>query len=112
MFNGLVAPVPIIQILNLLSGIAILLLEWPLPFIKGNTLQRAYPLRFAVYPIVAVLALIQYQCTNASFYLLIGTAYGYLARVTLMSRVYFQAWAEGELIGETGKSSGTGVMRV
>jgi len=44
--------------------------------------------------------------------LLIGTAYEYLARVTLMSRVYFQAWAEGELIGETGKSSGTGVMRV
>jgi hypothetical protein len=79
-FNSLVAPIPILQILNLLSGISILLLEWPLPFIKGHTLQRAYSLRFAVYPIVAVLALIQYQCTNASFYLLIGAAYDTLYR--------------------------------
>jgi len=99
-FNSLVAPIPILQILNLLSGISILLLEWPLPFIKGHALQRAYSLRFAVYPIVAVLALIQYQCTNASFYLLIGAA------------VYFQAWAEGELIGQTGKAMGKGATRV
>jgi hypothetical protein len=74
-FNSLVAPIPIIQILNLLSGLSILLLEWPLPLLDGTALQRAFAVRFAAYPIIAVLALIQYQCTNASFYLLIGTAY-------------------------------------
>ena len=99
------------QILNLVSGISILLLEWPLPFLKGHALQRAYSLRFAVYPIVAVLALIQYQCTDASFYLLIGTAYDTSADET-KSRVYFQAWAEGELIGVTGKPTERGGTRV
>lgn len=66
---------PIIQLINLLSGIAVLLLEWPLPFLKDTALQRAFAVRFAVYPIIATVALLQYQCTNASFYLLIGTAY-------------------------------------
>ena len=32
--------------------------------------------------------------------------------LALMNRVYFQAWAEGELIGETGKASARGAMRV
>jgi hypothetical protein len=50
-------------------------MEWPLPFIKDTAVQRAFALRFALYPILAVVALLQYQCTNASFYLLIGTAY-------------------------------------
>lgn len=74
-FNGLVAPLPVIQIINLLDGIVILALEWPLPFIKDKALHRAFALRFALYPIMAVAALIQYQCTDPAFYLLIGTAY-------------------------------------
>jgi len=90
-FNGLVAPVPVIQLINLLAGIFILVLEWPLPFLQGLAFQRAFSVRFALYPIIAAVALIQYQCTNASFYLLIGTA------------VYFQAWAEKEIIGGTGQ---------
>jgi len=99
-FNVLVAPVPIIQLINLLSGIAVLSLEWPLPFLKGTALQRAFAVRFAVYPIIAVGALLQYQCTNASFYLLIATV------------VYFQAWGEGELIGTTGKAPNSGRSKV
>ena len=74
----LVAPIPVVQILNLVAGIFILGLEWPLPFLKGTALQRAFAVRFALYPIISVTALIQYQCTNASFYLLIGTVYGSL----------------------------------
>src|SRR5437762_3813756 len=74
-FNVLVAPVPIIQLLNLLSGLAILSLEWPLSYLKDTPLHRGFAVRFAVYPIIAAIALLQYQCTNASFYLLIGTAY-------------------------------------
>jgi hypothetical protein len=74
-FNGLVAPVPVIQLINLLDGMVILALEWPLPFIKDKAFHRAFALRFALYPIMAVAALIQYQCTDPAFYLLIGTAY-------------------------------------
>jgi hypothetical protein len=73
-FNGLVAPVPIVQIVNLVAGIFILVFEWPLPLFSDTMIYRAFSLRFAVYPIIAVIALIQYQCTNASFYLLIATA--------------------------------------
>lgn len=47
-------------------------------------------------------ALIQYQCTNAAFYLLIGTAYAYCLSMADGS-VYFQAWAEKEIIGGTGQ---------
>jgi hypothetical protein len=67
--------VPVIQLINLLDGIVILALEWPLPFIKDKAFHRAFALRFALYPIMAVAALIQYQCTDPAFYLLIGTAY-------------------------------------
>jgi len=89
-FNGLVAPIPVIQIINLFDGLFILALEWPLPFIKDKAFQRAFGLRFALYPIMAVAAFLQYQCTDPAFYLLIGTA------------VYTQAWAEREIIGITG----------
>jgi len=89
-FNGLVAPVPFIQIINLIGGLFLLAFEWPLPFIKGKAFHRAFALRFALYPILAVAAFIQYQCTDPAFYLLIGTA------------VYVQAWAEKETIGVTG----------
>lgn len=74
-FNGLVAPVPVIQVINLLDGLFILALEWPLPLIKDKPFQRSFGLRFALYPIMAVAALLQYQCTDPGFYLLIGTAY-------------------------------------
>jgi len=57
-------------------------------------MHRAYALRFALYPIISALAFVQYQCTDPSFYLLIGTA------------VYIQAWGEGEVIGVTGKVGG------
>lgn len=100
----LVAPIPVVQVLNLLGGIFILLLEWPLPFLKGTALQRAFAIRFSLYPIVAAIALIQYQATNASFYLLIGTAYATWKR-GVNGRVYFQAWSERELIGEQEKKS-------
>jgi len=69
-----VAPIPIVQIINLLSGLFVLLLEWPLPMLNDSMVQRAFSIRFALYPIIAIIALIQYQCTNASFYLLIATA--------------------------------------
>lgn len=51
------------------------MLEWPLPWLKDTPLYRAFALRFAIYPIVALFALLQYQATNAAFYLLIATAY-------------------------------------
>jgi hypothetical protein len=93
-FNVLVAPVPVVQLLNLLAGIFILGLEWPLPFLKGTALQRAFAIRFALYPIVSVIALIQYQCTNAAFYLLIGTAYGSL-EVSLIPGSTFKLGVRG-----------------
>jgi len=74
-FNVLVAPIPVVQLINLLAGFAVLSLEWPLPWLKGTPVYRAFALRFAAYPIIALFALLQYQATNAAFYLLIATAY-------------------------------------
>jgi len=87
-FNVLVAPVPVVQLINLLAGFAVLCLEWPLPWLKETPVYRAFALRFAAYPIIALFALLQYQATNAAFYLLIATAYFLLS--------FLAMWANGK----------------
>jgi hypothetical protein len=52
----------------------VLALEWPLPWLKDTAVYRAFPLRFALYPVMAVPAFLQYQTTDPAFYLLIATA--------------------------------------
>jgi len=111
-FNFLVAPIPIVQIFNLLAGIFVLSIEWPLPFLKDTPLHKAFVHRFVVYPIFALMALLQYQATNAAFYLLIGTAYAILNADDWWCRVYMQAWFEREIIGTTGNPQKRGIGRV
>jgi len=53
----------------------VLALEWPLPWLKDTSFHRAFAVRFVAFPIMSLAALLQYQCTNAAFYLLIGSAY-------------------------------------
>ena len=80
-----VKPVPILQIFNLLFGLAGLAVEWPLPFISGTAVHRSIEARLVFYPLAALAALLLYQGTNAGLYYLIGVG------------VYFWAFAEGEV---------------
>ena len=83
--DAAVKPVPILQIINLIFGIAGLAYEWPLSFIGGTGYHRSIEFRLMVFPLFALAAAVLYQATNAALYYLIGTA------------VYFWAFSEGEV---------------
>ncbi|KAF2201632.1 hypothetical protein GQ43DRAFT_440427 [Delitschia confertaspora ATCC 74209] len=84
--NGAVAPIPALQIINLLLGIIGLAYEWPLSFIAGTAVHRSIEARLIVYPLSALAAVLLYQGTNAAVYYLVGMA------------VYFWGFSEGEVV--------------
>ncbi|KAK0383237.1 hypothetical protein NLU13_9150 [Sarocladium strictum] len=84
--DGAVKPIPVLQIINLLFGLFMLALEWPLNFLAGSTLHRSLEFRLAVLPLTALSAALIYQATNSAIYYLIGMI------------VYFWAYSEGEMI--------------
>ncbi|KAM6538791.1 hypothetical protein FALCPG4_000650 [Fusarium falciforme] len=84
--DGAVRPIPVLQILNLLFGLVMISLEWPLGFVAGSALHRSLEFRLALLPLTALCAALIYQGTNAAIYYLIGMV------------VYFWAYSEGEII--------------
>ncbi|TGZ83548.1 hypothetical protein EX30DRAFT_84855 [Ascodesmis nigricans] len=82
-----VKPIPILQTLNLIGGLFALAWEWPLPWLIPNTaFHRSIAARLAIYPVVALLAALLYQGTNAALYYVVGMG------------VYFWAYSEGEVV--------------
>ena len=80
-----VKPIPILQIINLVFGLLLLALEWPLNFIAGSSIHRSLEARLAFLPLTALSAALIYQGTNAALYQVIGLG------------VYFWAYSEGEV---------------
>ncbi|KAM5356239.1 hypothetical protein ACJ41O_002885 [Fusarium nematophilum] len=87
--DGGVKPIPVLQIINLIMGIVMFGLEWPLGFVAGSSLHRSLEFRLAMIPLTALSAALIYQGTNAAIYYLIGMF------------VYFWGYSEGEIICET-----------
>lgn len=81
-----VRPVPVLQIVNLLFGLGLLALEWPLSFLAGTSLHRSLEFRLAVLPLTALASALMYQSTNPAIYYMIGMG------------AYFWAYSEGEMI--------------
>ncbi|CAG7556878.1 unnamed protein product [Fusarium equiseti] len=84
--DGAVRPVPALQIINLILGLGMLCLEWPLNFVAGTAFHRSLELRLAIIPLTALSAALIYQGTNSAIYYLIGMV------------VYFWGYSEGEMI--------------
>ncbi|KAK8859526.1 PRO41 protein [Apiospora arundinis] len=81
-----VAPVPILQVVNLLCALALLALEWPAPALAGTAIHASLALRIVVLPLAALLAVLLYQATNAALFYLIGMglyAWGYSSWETI-----------------------------
>ena len=74
-----------LQIINLICGLGMFALEWPLSFIAGSAIHRSLEVRLAILPLTALSAILLYQATNAGLYYLIGMV------------VYFTAYSEGEV---------------
>jgi hypothetical protein len=71
--------------MNLVFGLGMLSLEWPLGFLAGSSIHRSLEFRLAVLPLTALASILMYQSTNAALYYLIGMI------------VYFVAYSEGEV---------------
>ncbi|KAL2757101.1 hypothetical protein ACRALDRAFT_2103342 [Sodiomyces alcalophilus JCM 7366] len=84
--DGAVKPIPALQTINLLLGISMFLLEWPLPWIAGSVIHRSLELRLVLLPLTILAASLLYQATNPAIYYLVAMV------------VYFWAYSEGELI--------------
>jgi hypothetical protein len=83
--DAAVAPIPVLQILNLMMGLVGLAWEWPLKPLAGSIPHRSIEIRLIVYPLSALLAALLYQGTDPAIYYLIGIG------------VYFWAYSEGEV---------------
>ncbi|KAK4139108.1 pro41 protein [Dichotomopilus funicola] len=81
-----VKPVPVLQLLNLAMGLAVLAWEWPLHFVAGSRLHRSIAARLVAMPLVALTAALIYQGGDASIY------------YTIAFLVYLYAYREGEII--------------
>ncbi|KGO73386.1 DNA glycosylase, G/T mismatch [Penicillium italicum] len=88
--DAAVAPVPVLQILNLIMGLVGIAWEWPLKPLAGSIPHRSIEIRLLVYPLSALLAALLYQGTDPAIYYLIGIG------------VYFWAYSEGEMPPSTG----------
>jgi hypothetical protein len=89
----MVKPFPILQIINLVFGIAMIALEWPLPLLAGTSVHRSIEFRLAILPLSALACLLMYQSTNPGLYYLVGMG------------AYFWAFSEGEVRFSTPLSS-------
>ncbi|KKA27402.1 hypothetical protein TD95_000479 [Thielaviopsis punctulata] len=102
--NGAVKPAPILQIINIILGIFMFALEWPLPLFAGTALHRSIEFRLAFIPLTALAAVLLYQGPNAALYYLVGMV------------AYFWAFSEGEIICKEPwtlpKRGGKGTVRV
>ncbi|KAK3391202.1 PRO41 protein [Podospora didyma] len=84
--DPLVRPVPVLQTVNLLAGLAMLALELPLRLIAGSSIHRSIGFRLAILPLVSLPGIFLYQATNAVAYYLIAEV------------IYFNAYKRREVI--------------
>jgi hypothetical protein len=80
-----VKPFPVLQIINLLLGAFMFLLDWPAPGLGGSMLHRSLEFRLAILPLAGLAAALLYQATNAAIYYVVALV------------VYFWAYSEGEV---------------
>ncbi|KUJ15215.1 uncharacterized protein LY89DRAFT_587813 [Mollisia scopiformis] len=72
--NGLVKPVPALQMINLLFGIGIIVLELPLGVIANTWLQRSVRFRVFILILSSFASVLLYQGTDPAIYHLIGAS--------------------------------------
>ncbi|KAH8797853.1 PRO41 protein [Xylogone sp. PMI_703] len=71
-FDKLVQPLPILQSVNLVCGIVLLALEWPLRLLICMTLRRSLILRLFIILFAAISASFLYQATDPAIYYMLG----------------------------------------
>ncbi|KAH8747963.1 PRO41 protein [Diaporthe sp. PMI_573] len=68
----IVRPVPILQTVNLMLSLLIIAIEMPVQRTVGKAIKNSFKARFIAIPIIACLAMLQYQAADSAIYYLIG----------------------------------------
>ena len=84
--DGAVRPIPILQTVNLVFGVLMFALEWPLGLIAGTPLHLSLEFRLIILPLTALASILMYQATIPAQFYIIGMV------------VYFVGYSEGEII--------------
>ncbi|KAF8919898.1 hypothetical protein CPB85DRAFT_1429378 [Mucidula mucida] len=71
-FITLIVKSPIIQILAMIVGTFLVLLEYPLPYLKALSIHRSFVLRIVLLFFQAFLTVLYYQGTNSAIWSLIA----------------------------------------
>jgi len=90
-FVSVIVTLPIVQILSIVTGVTLLCLETPIPFLKGTGIQRTWVLKIVLLLIQAFLAALYYQGTNGSLWSMIAAF------------AYIQAQLQGEKMQDSSK---------
>ncbi|KAK5987609.1 hypothetical protein PT974_11741 [Cladobotryum mycophilum] len=85
--DGAVKPVPVLQVINLIFGIVMFGLEWPLPFLAGTSIHRSIEFRLAFLPMTILTCILMYQATNPAIYYMIGMGVYFWRTVRVKSSV-------------------------
>ncbi|KIO16861.1 hypothetical protein M407DRAFT_181359 [Tulasnella calospora MUT 4182] len=96
-FLAIIVTIPLIQILSMVIGIVILLVECPAPFMKKLPIYRSLVFRLMLLLAQAFLTVLFYQGTNAALYSLIA-AIGY-TRAVMKGEVMEEAKANRGITG-------------
>lgn len=83
--DGIVKPIPVLQLINLVLSILAFAMEWPLKFIAGSGVHRSVEARLIFLPLAALCSILMYQSFDAGVYYLVALI------------IYFVAYSEGEV---------------
>ncbi|THH09388.1 hypothetical protein EW145_g2042 [Phellinidium pouzarii] len=76
-FIAIIVKAPILQVLSMILGAALIALEWPLPVLKKLAIHRSLVLRPVLLLILALITILFYQGTNVALYSFVAAmAYG------------------------------------
>lgn len=103
-FNPLVKPIPILQTLNLLSGLCMLCWEYPLPKLAGTKVHGSIEARLMVLPLLVLECMLMYQGTNAAIWYAVGLGVYWWGLWEGEREVGKEAWSvQGAREGRRGK---------
>jgi hypothetical protein len=71
-FITLIVKMPVIPIFAMVVAVTLLVIEFPLPFVKGTAIHRSFVVRLVLLFFSAFLNLLYYQGTNAGIYSIVA----------------------------------------
>jgi len=69
LFIAIIVDLPILQVLTILLALAILAIEWPLPFLQKTIVNRSFIIKMTMHFVLGFMSLLIYQTFDSAFVL-------------------------------------------